>query len=607
MTVSHPAAAQHVQPNSSLHLRTLGNAPSQFISQHSTTTGPSASARDYVSASLPSHPSAKQPANACLSRSDSSNDPHTASQPAMSDLQSENWFRDRDMLPIDPSSSAPMSTTVPVHNSSMSAAEHAFMPTASGHHLNQVQGMPSTAPSHTGDARAMATNRVYLSQHPATYDDRMLGRPFMGRDLDLQQQHQHRQQQHQQQTHFHQDANRFHENMRYVAYNGGEGFPTSAGMPMSGSATVQLHQGDAMDGRNRHVQLSSGLHTTPTPISKTMTTSSMAKSSMAPSSTNAFGAVGTTASQGDLPGVTGGNTTGRTAGSSTLPNGSQRPGHSQSGRRGTKGVSTHSRVCNNCAQSDTRQWVRGENQVWLCHSCGQFWRKNGYARPRALWGRPTFKRSSRKAKNNESSAATAAAVAIGVKKGKNGNSAEEQGKSSQGGSTGGSDDRKRRSRPVRKDVMSSNFLNGKKLVQCEERLPPLVVSGGIATPVTCSALPIGSTCRAGDVGSDSTTPTPSPPAGASAPGSGGTGPGSGSGGGGGAGSGTRAGAAAGGQQHSQTFGVNRGDGVGFNIGGGHEESEAVNGDLVYDLDNSRLPSMSSLMPDGQTNGNGSRS
>lgn len=54
------------------------------------------------------------------------------------------------------------------------------------------------------------------------------------------------------------------------------------------------------------------------------------------------------------------------------------------------------RKCSNCGTVTTRQWVRGENNCWLCHSCGQFWRKNGYARPASLWNRPTFKRSRRK-------------------------------------------------------------------------------------------------------------------------------------------------------------------------------------------------------------------
>ena len=54
------------------------------------------------------------------------------------------------------------------------------------------------------------------------------------------------------------------------------------------------------------------------------------------------------------------------------------------------------RCCSNCGNTQTRQWVRGHAQAWLCHSCGQFWRKNGYSRPKSLWNRPTFKRTSRK-------------------------------------------------------------------------------------------------------------------------------------------------------------------------------------------------------------------
>lgn len=54
------------------------------------------------------------------------------------------------------------------------------------------------------------------------------------------------------------------------------------------------------------------------------------------------------------------------------------------------------RSCSNCGNTQTRQWVRGHAQAWLCHSCGQFWRKNGYPRPKSLWNRPTFKRTSRK-------------------------------------------------------------------------------------------------------------------------------------------------------------------------------------------------------------------
>lgn len=108
--------------------------------------------------------------------------------------------------------------------------------------------------------------------------------------------------------------------------------------------------------------------------------------------------------------------------------------------------STAGRKCTNCGNTQTRQWVRGEGQAWLCHSCGQFWRKNGYSRPRTLWNRPTFKRSSRKVKNDTSK------------------SPEDRRK-------------KVRSFKAKKETVSSNFLNGKKLVECEERLPPLLVPG----------------------------------------------------------------------------------------------------------------------------------
>eukprot|EP00172_Hildenbrandia_rubra_P002183 Plantae.Rhodophyta-Hildenbrandia_rubra.ctg2876.p1 GENE.Plantae.Rhodophyta-Hildenbrandia_rubra.ctg2876~~Plantae.Rhodophyta-Hildenbrandia_rubra.ctg2876.p1 ORF type:complete len:920 (-),score=155.48 Plantae.Rhodophyta-Hildenbrandia_rubra.ctg2876:3574-6333(-) len=51
------------------------------------------------------------------------------------------------------------------------------------------------------------------------------------------------------------------------------------------------------------------------------------------------------------------------------------------------------RVCSNCSSMETRQWVRGKSHgQWLCHSCGQFWRKNKKMRPRNLWFRPKFKR-----------------------------------------------------------------------------------------------------------------------------------------------------------------------------------------------------------------------
>lgn len=57
-----------------------------------------------------------------------------------------------------------------------------------------------------------------------------------------------------------------------------------------------------------------------------------------------------------------------------------------------------SRKCNNCGQTAPRQWVRGRKHIneWLCHPCGQFWRKNGVRRPRELCNRPTYRRASRK-------------------------------------------------------------------------------------------------------------------------------------------------------------------------------------------------------------------
>lgn len=65
-------------------------------------------------------------------------------------------------------------------------------------------------------------------------------------------------------------------------------------------------------------------------------------------------------------------------------------------RRARGGAAAEQRQCANCSTRQTRQWVRGERSCWLCHSCGQFWRKNGYGRPAGLWNRPTFKRSRRK-------------------------------------------------------------------------------------------------------------------------------------------------------------------------------------------------------------------
>lgn len=108
--------------------------------------------------------------------------------------------------------------------------------------------------------------------------------------------------------------------------------------------------------------------------------------------------------------------------------------------------STAGRKCTNCGNMQTRQWVRGEGQAWLCHSCGQFWRKNGYPRPRTLWNRPTFKRSSRKLKLDGSKSP---------------------------------EDRKKKARTfkAKKETVSSNFLNGKRLVECEGRLTPGIGPG----------------------------------------------------------------------------------------------------------------------------------
>lgn len=103
------------------------------------------------------------------------------------------------------------------------------------------------------------------------------------------------------------------------------------------------------------------------------------------------------------------------------------------------GRSSTSRECNNCGVSETRQWVRGDGQAWLCHSCGQFWRKNGYSRPEELWNRPTFRRSSRKRRVN-------AAL----------------------------QDQEKKPKPAKgMREASSSYMNGKKMVECGERLAPL--------------------------------------------------------------------------------------------------------------------------------------
>lgn len=72
-------------------------------------------------------------------------------------------------------------------------------------------------------------------------------------------------------------------------------------------------------------------------------------------------------------------------------------------RRTRGGAAAEQRQCANCSTRVTRQWVRGERSCWLCHSCGQFWRKNGYGRPAGLWNRPKFKRSRRKRSTSSAS------------------------------------------------------------------------------------------------------------------------------------------------------------------------------------------------------------
>lgn len=99
------------------------------------------------------------------------------------------------------------------------------------------------------------------------------------------------------------------------------------------------------------------------------------------------------------------------------------------------------RRCSNCAATTTRQWVRGENQSWLCHSCGQFWRKNGHPRPKALWNRPTFRRSSRKIKSLPIRTDS-------IKK-------------------------PRYPNQTTTSVIASSFVSGKKLVLCDALLPSM--------------------------------------------------------------------------------------------------------------------------------------
>lgn len=99
------------------------------------------------------------------------------------------------------------------------------------------------------------------------------------------------------------------------------------------------------------------------------------------------------------------------------------------------------RQCGNCMAFQTRQWVRGNGQTWLCHSCGQFWRKNGYARPKALWNRPTFKRSSRKRKSVNRSTAVGHSLRYVAK--------------------------------IPRDSVSSSYLKGKQMVEYEDQLDQL--------------------------------------------------------------------------------------------------------------------------------------
>lgn len=52
------------------------------------------------------------------------------------------------------------------------------------------------------------------------------------------------------------------------------------------------------------------------------------------------------------------------------------------------------RACRNCGTSVTRQWLKGPED-WLCHRCGQYWRKNKRARPSEFWRRPVHTRAAR--------------------------------------------------------------------------------------------------------------------------------------------------------------------------------------------------------------------
>lgn len=56
------------------------------------------------------------------------------------------------------------------------------------------------------------------------------------------------------------------------------------------------------------------------------------------------------------------------------------------------------RTCLNCFKGTSRQWVRkfkGESK-WLCHACGQYWRKNRRDRPSELWQKPVLRRNSKR-------------------------------------------------------------------------------------------------------------------------------------------------------------------------------------------------------------------
>lgn len=55
------------------------------------------------------------------------------------------------------------------------------------------------------------------------------------------------------------------------------------------------------------------------------------------------------------------------------------------------------RECSNCCTNTSRQWLRKfkAEDEWLCHACGQYWRKNKRDRPSEFWQKPVVKRTSR--------------------------------------------------------------------------------------------------------------------------------------------------------------------------------------------------------------------